>query len=84
MVDGQCGLTKAAFPDQEAAVMKSKSIDTVSRSSWFHLPICNWNLKLINAKDYGLVWLQPVGISDTIAQGGSKIRNESIIHKPKK
>jgi len=39
---------------------------------------------LINAKDYGLVWLQPVGISDTIAQGGSKIRNELILHKPKK
>lgn len=41
MVDGQCGLTKAAFPDQGDAFVKSKSMDTVSRSSWFHLRTCN-------------------------------------------
>ena len=82
MVDGQSMRShEGCFFGSRAAFMKSKSIDTVSRSSWF--AFCELELKSwFTQKIMGWFGCSLMGISDTIAQAGSKIRKELIIHKP--
>ena len=41
-------------------------------------------MKLIHAKGYGLVWLQSLGISDTIAQAGSKFEMNKLYTNQRK